>query len=163
MRNKLAGKKAFTLVELAVAMAVTVVFLALISVLLVTLLDEKEETNQDARIAYELLLAESRVESWFYAFSTVEQGQSACTFEVLPENLNKVSAYRNGEVVGTISYDVENKSLISSDRERVTEFKDITNVTFEVIDGKAVKITISFESLKTPIVRLFTQKGDNYA
>ncbi len=163
MQNKLARKKAFTLVELAVAMAVTVVFLALISVLLVTLLDEKEETNQDARIAYELLLAESRVESWFYAFSAVEQGQSACTFEVLPENLNKVVAYRNGEEVGTISYDSENKSLISSDRERVTEFKDITNITFEVIDGSAVKIVISFESLKTPIVRLFAQKGDNYA
>ena len=163
MQNKLARKKAFTLVELAVAMAVTVVFLALISVLLVTLLDEKEETNQDARIAYELLLAESRVESWFYAFSAVEQGQSACTFKVLPENLNKVSAYRNDELVGTISYDVENKSLISSDRERVTEFKDITNITFEVINGNAVRITVSFESLKTPIVRLFTQKGDNYA
>lgn len=162
MQNK-SGKKAFTLVELAVAMAVTVVFLALATVLLANVLDEKEDTNKDALIAYELLLVETRVESWFYNFSTIEQGKTPCTFAIYGENKNVVVAYRDSEEVGRITYDSENNKMISSDRERVTEFKDVTDVSFEVVNGNAVKVIISFESLQTPVVRLFTQKGGNYA
>ena len=162
MQNTL-RKKAFTLVELAVAMAVTAVFLALATILLANVLDEKEDTNKDALIAYELLLVETRVESWFYTFSTIEQGVTPCEFVVDGENDNVIIAMRGESEVGRITYDDEKDVMISSDRERVTEFKNVSNVEFTVINGNAVKVTINFESLHTPIVRLFTQKGGNYA
>lgn len=161
--NKLTRKKAFTMVELAVAMAVTVVFLALATALLANVLDEKEDTNKDALIAYEMLLVESRVESFYFSFSKIDPEQTEWTFEKGSDN--ELFAKRTVEGVEEthhISFDTENQTLQSTDRDRITEFKQVVNVVFEVLSDNSVKITVTFESLKTPIVRLFTLKGVEY-
>jgi len=160
--NKIkARKKAFTLVELAVAMAVTVVFLALVSVLLTTVLKEKERVNEDALISYELLLVESRVESWYNTFSAFDRSVAPCVFTV---DGNRLVSVRDDVEQGWIEYDADSATLISSDRDRVIELKEIVDVQFEVkADGSTVVMSVYFESLTTPIVQMFTLKGVAYA
>lgn len=167
MKNEIARKKAFTLVELAVAMAVTAVFLALTSVLLATVINEKKESDQDSQIAYEYLLLHTRIEKWYESCSSidVENGQDVCTFLVtteLDENYNEKRTFiarRDGKDAGWLCFDNSNQSLSSSDAEWVDEFDNVTNVSFEVFDQTIVKVTVTFNSFENPVVYLFTQSG----
>lgn len=159
MKGKSKRKRGYSLVELTIAMVVTIVLMSSIISLVAAVLKESERSTKDYGLSSELLLARQGLYTWFNSFAGYESGGEEYKFvNDLESGYEGVNVYKDGEVVSSIYFDDLNRKLVSDDFGGYPTFSLIYFMTFDVYDDNVIKVSILYDGCRQPIVYLFSGK-----
>ena len=161
MKKNHSQKRGFTLVEVVITLAVTIILMTTISSLIVAVVSERRRSVGDYDVSNDLYFAENAVYDWFDNFAGSSFTLSAETDE-------------NGEIYGVIatvpggatgdgteykiSFDAENKKLITPEYTDGWSFSTISNVTFN-LNGNTIKVNITYDGASVPVSILLSGRA----
>ena len=155
-RNK--SRRGFSLVELVIAMAVTLTLMSTIATLLVCVINERKRAVEDYDISSELVLVKNYTSGWFNAYVGYGEQARKYSFAVFAdEDFNGGVNVKDGEtVVAALTFNSENKTLSSESYGTVT-ISYIDGISFTAYDN-VIKISVSHRGCAQPMILILSRK-----
>lgn len=155
-RNK--SRRGFSLVELTIAMAVTLTLMSTIATLLVCVINERKRAVEDYDISSELVLVKNYTNGWFNDYVGYGEQAEKCSFALFSdEDFNSgVNVKNGGTVVDSLTFNSENKTLSSATYGTVT-FSYIDGISFTVYDN-VIKLSVSHRGCAQPTILILSRK-----
>lgn len=138
------GRKAFTLVELTIALSVTAVLLTIISALILSVVKQKEHAFSDYSASTEITLAYTAVSEW-YDFVINNNHEIQIQYQ---ENSIKLCDKQDGlcylsfdKLAKKLTFDKNNGGIVFD-----ATFEEVTDIDFVYFDdeNKVLKTTVFF-------------------
>lgn len=165
MKKNHSQKRGFTLVEVVITLAVTIILMTTISSLIVAVVSERRRSVGDYDVSVDIYFAENAIYDWFDNFA----GDSFTLTEEKDEdgNIYGVIAIVSGGRQYKISFDKENKKLTTPKYPDGWTLSEISNITFEIYTahadgttGNVIKASMSYEGANVPISILLSGRAD---
>ena len=157
MKAKISQKKGFTIAELAVALAVTIVLLGSIVTLLSLVINQAQQNEQDAKVVNDLTVVRTTVHDWFYTFFDYDADQAPCVLQAVDATNCGVLVCRDAENVGEINYDAETKVLSMKGASLSSiQLEVIDDIRFTIYEKNVMKVSVWYNGKSTPVVYLLS-------
>jgi len=152
------SRRGFSLVELTIAMVVTMTLLSTIATLLVCVINERKRAVTDYEISNELVLVKNYTSGWFNSYVGYEEDSPKYDFVVFSEDFDGGINVTDetGSVVSSLTFNTENKTLSSASYGTIT-FKYIDYITFTAYDN-AIKLSVSHRGCAQPMTYILSRK-----
>ena len=171
MKKKLSRKRGFTLVEMIITLAITIILVTSIAALITAVVSERRRSGSDYNASADIYFAESAVYAWFENFA----GEDSYTLSAKYGGDGRICGVT--AIVGdgaaaqskeyNIFFDAENKKLITPEYADGWFFSTIKNITFEIYaagtdggtGGNAIKVNITYDGASKPISLLLSGRA----
>lgn len=168
MKIKQNRKRGFSLVEMVITMAVTIILLSTITSLIVAVVNERKRSANDYDVSNNLYLAKNAVYDWYDNFA----GETFTAVTTTEDNSNSITVTAAGKTF-TITYDKGEKKLITP-KYNGLYLSAVENMTFEVLNadgsptgdtqsaGKTViRVKIKYRGGSQPLTMLLAGRAKN--
>lgn len=165
MKKNHSQKRGFTLVEVVITLAVTIILVTTIASLIAAVVRERRRSVGDYDVSVDIYFAENAIYDWFDNFAgdsftlTEEKGEDGYIYGV--------TAIVRGGKQYKISFDKENKKLTTPKYSDGWTLSAISNITFEIYTahadgttGNVIKASMSYEGANVPISILLSGRTD---
>lgn len=165
MKKNHSQKRGFTLVEVVITLAVTIILVTTIASLIAAVVSERRRSVGDYDVSVDIYFAENAIYDWFDNFAgdsftlTEEKGEDGYIYGV--------TAIVRGGKQYKISFDKENKKLTTPKYPDGWTLSAISNITFEIYTahadgttGNVIKASMSYEGANVPISILLSGRTD---
>lgn len=165
MKKNHSQKRGFTLVEVVITLAVTIILVTTIASLIAAVVRERRRSVGDYDVSVDIYFAENAIYDWFDNFAgdsftlTEEKGEDGYIYGV--------TAIVRGGKQYKISFDKENKKLTTPKYPDGWTLLAISNITFEIYTahadgttGNVIKASMSYEGANVPISILLSGRTD---
>lgn len=177
MKKKLSRKRGFTLVEMIITLAVTIILVTSIASLIVAVVNERMRSGNDYNVSADIYFAENAVYDWFDNFagddSVTLAGESGRDGKICG-----ITATVPGEATGVpaaeyrIFFDARNKRLITPKYTDGWTFSKIIDIDFEIYAADAdgagadgafgkdvIKVNITYDGSSVPVSILLSGRA----
>lgn len=162
MKKNHSKKRGFTLVEVVITLAVTIILMTTITSLIVAVVSERRRSVGDYDVSNDLYFAENAVYDWFNRFA----GDSFTLTEKKDENgytYGVIATVPGGETGDNaeyeISFDSENKKLTTPGYSGGWTFSAISNITFTLLNENTIKVNITYDGASVPVSMLLSGRA----
>lgn len=166
MKTKQSRKRGFSLVEMVITMAVTIILLSTITSLIVAVVNERKRSANDYDVSNNLYLAKNAVYDWYDNFA----GENYTV--VTPTEDNSITVTAAGKTF-TITYNESENKLITP-KYNGLYLSAVENMTFEVLnaDGSptgdtpsagatVIRVKIKYRGGSQPLTMLLAGRAKN--